>query len=76
MDKTALNYANLFGYQAALGLKGQQFNYLSSSSYTIRNWRIPQFSDASSSALRWLFLRSIPVRMAHWPISRTESAGN
>ena len=31
MDKTALNYANLFGYQAALGLKGQEFNYLSAS---------------------------------------------
>ncbi|KAI8166926.1 hypothetical protein KHU50_006646 [Colletotrichum sp. SAR 10_65] len=29
MDKTSLNYANLFGYQAALGLQGQQFNYLS-----------------------------------------------
>lgn len=31
MDRTALNYANLFGYQAALGLKGQQFSYLSAS---------------------------------------------
>jgi hypothetical protein len=31
MDRTALNYANLFGYQQALGLKGQQFNYLSAS---------------------------------------------
>jgi len=31
MDKTALNYANLFGYKKALGLKGQQFNYLSAS---------------------------------------------
>ncbi|KAK1765491.1 MFS transporter [Phialemonium atrogriseum] len=33
MDKTALNYANLFGYQAALNLKGQQFNYLSAMVY-------------------------------------------
>jgi hypothetical protein len=33
MDKTALNYANLFGYQQALGLQGQQFNYLSASVY-------------------------------------------
>ncbi|KAI0124804.1 major facilitator superfamily domain-containing protein [Xylariales sp. AK1849] len=33
MDKTALNYANLFGYQAALGLQGQQFNYLSAMVY-------------------------------------------
>ncbi|CZR63621.1 related to DAL5-allantoate and ureidosuccinate permease [Phialocephala subalpina] len=33
MDKTALNYANLFGYQKALGLKGQQFNYLSAMVY-------------------------------------------
>lgn len=31
LDKTALNYANLFGYQKALGLHGQQFNYLSAS---------------------------------------------
>jgi MFS family permease len=29
LDKTALNYANLLGYQQALGLKGNQFNYLS-----------------------------------------------
>ncbi|KAM5350778.1 hypothetical protein ACJ41O_007283 [Fusarium nematophilum] len=33
MDKTSLNYANLFGYQEALGLKGQQFNYLSAMIY-------------------------------------------
>ncbi|KAJ9618494.1 hypothetical protein H2203_009091 [Taxawa tesnikishii (nom. ined.)] len=33
MDKTALNYANLFNYQKALGLKGQQFNYLSAMVY-------------------------------------------
>ncbi|KAH8901111.1 MFS general substrate transporter [Thozetella sp. PMI_491] len=33
MDRTALNYANLFGYQASLGLVGQQFNYLSAMVY-------------------------------------------
>ncbi|KAH9885922.1 major facilitator superfamily domain-containing protein [Xylariomycetidae sp. FL2044] len=33
MDKTALNYANLFGYQTALNLQGQQFNYLSAMVY-------------------------------------------
>ncbi|KAL3435088.1 major facilitator superfamily domain-containing protein [Aspergillus tetrazonus] len=33
MDKTALNYANLFGYQQTLGLHGQQFNYLSAMVY-------------------------------------------
>ncbi|KAK4150000.1 hypothetical protein C8A00DRAFT_18388 [Chaetomidium leptoderma] len=33
MDKTSLNYANLFGYQEALGLKGTQFNYLSAMVY-------------------------------------------
>ncbi|KAF9630220.1 hypothetical protein BFW01_g401 [Lasiodiplodia theobromae] len=33
MDKTALNYANLFDYQEALGLHGQQFNYLSALVY-------------------------------------------
>lgn len=31
MDKTSLNYANLFGYQEALGLQGKDFNYLSAS---------------------------------------------
>lgn len=35
MDKTALNYANLLGYQETLGLHGQQFNYLSASEYPI-----------------------------------------
>ena len=29
LDKTALNYANLFDYQDALGLEDNQFNYLS-----------------------------------------------
>ncbi|KAJ5247246.1 hypothetical protein N7468_002229 [Penicillium chermesinum] len=33
MDKTALNYANLLGYQKTLGLHGQQFNYLSAMVY-------------------------------------------
>lgn len=33
MDRTALNYANLFDYQNALGLKGTQFNYLSAMIY-------------------------------------------
>lgn len=35
MDKTALNYANLLGYQETLDLKGQQFNYLSASTFYI-----------------------------------------
>ena len=33
LDKTALNYANLFNYQDALGLEGNQFNYLSAMVY-------------------------------------------
>ncbi|CAG9955317.1 unnamed protein product [Clonostachys rosea f. rosea IK726] len=33
MDKTSLNYANLFGYQKALGLQGKEFNYLSAMVY-------------------------------------------
>lgn len=33
IDKTALNYANLFGYQEALGLEGDQFNYLAAMVY-------------------------------------------
>lgn len=33
MDKTALNYANLFGYQDDLNLHGKDFNYLSAMVY-------------------------------------------
>lgn len=33
LDRTALNYANLFGYQKALSLHGSQFNYLSAIVY-------------------------------------------
>ncbi|PKY01145.1 MFS general substrate transporter [Aspergillus campestris IBT 28561] len=33
MDKTALNYANLLGYQESLGLRGEQFNFLSAMVY-------------------------------------------
>ena len=33
IDKTALNHANLFGYQKALGLQGDQFNYLAAMVY-------------------------------------------
>ncbi|TGJ78938.1 hypothetical protein E0Z10_g9825 [Xylaria hypoxylon] len=33
LDKTALNYANLFNYQDALKLQGQDFNYLSAIIY-------------------------------------------
>lgn len=33
LDRTALNYANLFGYQEALSLRGSQFNYLSAIVY-------------------------------------------
>ncbi|KAL4876419.1 major facilitator superfamily domain-containing protein [Aspergillus karnatakaensis] len=33
MDKTSLNYANLFGYQEALNLQGADFNHLSAMIY-------------------------------------------
>jgi MFS family permease len=33
LDKTALNYANVFGYQQALKLEGKQFNYLAAMVY-------------------------------------------
>lgn len=33
MDKTALNYANLFNYQEDLNLHGKDFNYLSAMVY-------------------------------------------
>lgn len=33
MDKSALNYANLFGYQAALGLQGSDYSWLGGGFY-------------------------------------------
>ncbi|KAH8649089.1 major facilitator superfamily domain-containing protein [Xylariales sp. PMI_506] len=33
MDRTALNYANLFNYQKAIGLQGNQFNYITAMVY-------------------------------------------
>ena len=33
LDKTALNYANLFDYQEDLGMHGSQFSYLSAMIY-------------------------------------------
>lgn len=75
MDKTSLNYANILGYQAALGLKGQEFNYLSASAYfSDGKWKLPAWSLTECfSGLRWLFLRSISLRLAHWQIPCSES---
>lgn len=71
MDRTALNYANLFNYQKALGLKGQQFNYLSAS-------KCPQVAQARtqltrSSDLCRILLRPISMRLAHRSLPCTES---
>ncbi|KAJ4292019.1 hypothetical protein N0V90_009918 [Kalmusia sp. IMI 367209] len=49
MDKTSLNYANLFGYQAALGLEGKEFNYLSARGATCL-WAV----------LIWFFMADSP----------------
>ena len=75
MDRTALNYANLFGYQAALGLKGQQFNYLSASELPLPSKGYPgsksQLTDGSG--LCWALLLSISMWVAYRAISRSES---
>jgi hypothetical protein len=41
MDRTALNYANLFSYQTALGLKGSQFNYVTAGEFPSLGVSIP-----------------------------------
>lgn len=63
IDKTALNYANLFGYQEALGLQGDQFNYLAAMVYAgywfgtyPANWLIGRFPAQrviAASCLVW-----------------------
>lgn len=73
MDKTALNYANLFDYQEALGLQGQQFNYLSACKSIIT----PLVSMLTSgSGLRRLFLRAIPLWLAGRSVSGTTDHGH
>ena len=73
MDKTALNYANLFDYQKALKLKGNQFNYLSASEYLLPV--LGMFcADIGVSGVCWVLLRSISLWLAHWKIPRAESA--
>ncbi|KAI7782560.1 Mfs general substrate transporter [Diaporthe eres] len=58
MDKTSLNYANILGYQAALGLKGQEFNYLSAMGVRFLMGLFeaavtPSAYDTHSSSLGW-----------------------
>ncbi|GAB1205324.1 hypothetical protein APSETT445_003997 [Aspergillus pseudonomiae] len=67
MDKTALNYANLFGYQETLGLKGQQFNYLSARVRFIMG----VFEAAVTPGLTlmtgfWYTRQEIPLRQCIW----------
>lgn len=61
--QTALNYANLLGYQESLSLKGQQFNYLSAS--TVLFFRMIRLKNEnltySSGLCRLLFLVNIRV---------------
>ncbi|KAI8158944.1 hypothetical protein K4K49_003414 [Colletotrichum sp. SAR 10_70] len=54
MDKTSLNYANLFGYQAALSLKGQQFNYLSA-----KRWELIFFMLGGVTTTQTTQLKSV-----------------
>lgn len=73
LDKTALNYANLFGYQEALGLDGQQFNYLSASMFSCPWLNLLSSTDRKSGVL-WLFLWPVPMWLAHWSVSGSKSA--
>lgn len=79
MDKTALNYANLFGYQKALGLEGQQFNYLSACESTAHNCAsngiILDLKLTTFSGLRRLLLWTVSLRLASRQISSTEDHG-
>ncbi|KAI8226749.1 putative transporter [Colletotrichum sp. SAR 10_86] len=68
MDKTSLNYANLFGYQAALGLQGQQFNYLSAMGV---RFIMGIFEAAVTPGLTlmtgfWYTRKEIPLRQCIW----------
>lgn len=56
MDKTSLNYADLFGYQKGLDLKGQKFNYLSASMYVN--------IGCSSTQILMLLPRTVPWQVA------------
>ena len=72
MDKTALNYANLFDYQKALKLKGNQFNYLSASEFLLPV--LGMFcADIGDSGVCWVLLRPVSLRLAHWKVSGSES---
>lgn len=76
MDKTALNYANLLGYQETLQLTGQQFNFLSASMFLLyilgrRNEKLIGFSG-----VRRLLLWSIPVWMARWEVPSATRLGS
>jgi hypothetical protein len=78
MDRTALNYANLFNYQKALGLHGSQFNYLTASEST----RLDKESSRSItlfgniSSLRWILRWPIPMRLACRALSGAEGHGH
>ena len=73
MDKTALNYANLFDYQEALGLHGQQFNYLSACKSVITPLDLML---TSGSGLRRLFLRAIPLWLVDRSVPSTKDHGD
>jgi hypothetical protein len=68
IDKSALNYANLLGYQTTLSLKGNQFNYLSASESEPLYLLSHPFLTNTSSGLRWLFLWPVPEWMVDRPI--------
>lgn len=61
MEKTSLNYTNLFGYQKSLGLKGQQFSYLSASMLWLIHDPSPSttpFHGTNSDTLGQLFMQA------------------
>jgi len=83
MDKTSLNYANLFGYQEALGLKGKEFNYLSASQFPppMLTNPIQLFCQIHSlikshSGVCWLLLRAVPLWLVNWKVSSPEGHGH
>lgn len=77
MDKTALNYANLLGYQESLNLKGQQFNYLSASVFLLQRTGLGNEKNLTYfSGVCWLLLWSIPMWMARWKIPCSTCIGS
>ncbi|KAF6780937.1 MFS transporter, partial [Colletotrichum musicola] len=59
MDKTSLNYANLFGYQAALGLKGQEYRAQHVMAISIFFWGLMVILTTQSQTYSSAFIMGI-----------------